>query len=599
MTIKRLLGSAPSQVSTNKNLGGMAFQDAADVTQVNVQQTTNTTNEGPSLLLDFANSKTLDPRITFSRPTTATYYNGVTTALAEQNLLTYSTTFNATYWTALNATNTLSQTDPNGGTTACLFTPTAQYGGLFIPTSALPVNGTTYTISFWAKAGTSTNTLQVFANGPNVSYGSYTPTSTWTQYTFTFTPSGTAVSGFFIAQDRNASGFGSTFLAFPQLEQRASATAYNATTTTALTNYIPALQTAASGVARFDCNPTTGESLGLLIEEQRINLILQSAFASGWTYTTATGTLASDIAPDGTQTAILLTEDTSTGEHRVYQGPTTTAVATTASVYAKANSRTWLSIRIQDSGGASRYAFFNLANGTLGTVQTNLTATITSVGNGWYRCSASVSTAFAGTNNIVFNLCSADATYSYAGNGWGSVYLWGAQLEAGTFPTSYISTVASQVTRSQDYAYVGGNIVSANNGTLYAKFSQIQNVIPSYAILGSGVGPWTSYFRNIGSNIWGWGDSTSDRYALPFIPSPTYQAAIAWNSSTLTVTGTINSVNPVVTGFSGSFSSSPTVNNLYLMCFGNSANPIGNGWLKKVTYFPIALSSAELQEMTA
>jgi len=44
----------------------------------------------PSLNLDFSNSKVLDPRITFTRASTATYYNGVTTAKAEENLLLYS-----------------------------------------------------------------------------------------------------------------------------------------------------------------------------------------------------------------------------------------------------------------------------------------------------------------------------------------------------------------------------------------------------------------------------------------------------------------------------------------------------------------------------
>ena len=47
----------------------------------------------PTLNLDFANSATVDPRITFVRNSTATYYDGKTTAMAEQNLLLYSNTF--------------------------------------------------------------------------------------------------------------------------------------------------------------------------------------------------------------------------------------------------------------------------------------------------------------------------------------------------------------------------------------------------------------------------------------------------------------------------------------------------------------------------
>ena len=47
----------------------------------------------PSLLLDFANSKRLDPRITFTRASTARYYDGSTVAKAEENLFVRSQEF--------------------------------------------------------------------------------------------------------------------------------------------------------------------------------------------------------------------------------------------------------------------------------------------------------------------------------------------------------------------------------------------------------------------------------------------------------------------------------------------------------------------------
>jgi len=73
----------------------------------------------PSLNLDFANSKALDPRITFSRTSNATYYDGYTTVKAEENLVKYSQDFNNAYWLKEAATVTANSTSaPDGTTTA-------------------------------------------------------------------------------------------------------------------------------------------------------------------------------------------------------------------------------------------------------------------------------------------------------------------------------------------------------------------------------------------------------------------------------------------------------------------------------------------------
>ena len=77
----------------------------------------------PSLVLDFANTKQLDPRITFARPTTATYYDGKTVAKAEENLLKYSQEFNNAAWTKQNATvtaNSIAAPDGNQPANGCI-----------------------------------------------------------------------------------------------------------------------------------------------------------------------------------------------------------------------------------------------------------------------------------------------------------------------------------------------------------------------------------------------------------------------------------------------------------------------------------------------
>ena len=79
----------------------------------------------PALLLDFANTKKLDPRITFTRASTATYYDGKTNAKAEENLLVRSQEFDNAIWAKTTTTvTTNSFVAPD--TTASARSPTAQ-----------------------------------------------------------------------------------------------------------------------------------------------------------------------------------------------------------------------------------------------------------------------------------------------------------------------------------------------------------------------------------------------------------------------------------------------------------------------------------------
>ena len=108
----------------------------------------------PSLLLDFANTKKLDSRVTFTRTTTATYYDGVTTAMAEQNLILESQALNSSSWSRGSTTvSDNSVAAPDGTTTAS--TATTSAAGSSLRTIAITVQpSTTYTFSFFALRGT-------------------------------------------------------------------------------------------------------------------------------------------------------------------------------------------------------------------------------------------------------------------------------------------------------------------------------------------------------------------------------------------------------------------------------------------------------------
>ena len=234
------------------------------------------------------------------------------------------------------------------------------------------------------------------------------------------------------------------------------------------------LQTAAIDVPRFDHNPTTGESLGLLVEEQRTNLLVQSEnFGTTWATSGllafgSGSTLNALAAPDGQTTADLITENTSNSQHNVNQTSTTTG-AKRFSVFAKQGpgARLLRLIDFNATDGAQAETYFNLSTGAV----VSGPGAIQALPNGWYRCSIQSTTTVTSTYYIT--LASNSSTFSYTGDGTSGIYLWGAQLEAGAFPTSYIPTTTAAATRSADVASIGSSAFTSfynqTEGTVFAE----------------------------------------------------------------------------------------------------------------------------------
>ncbi|NBW17403.1 MAG: hypothetical protein EBR82_56425, partial [Caulobacteraceae bacterium] len=459
------------------SIPGMRVYNAATSSWSTIQQgITNTQTDEPtirpSLLLDFANTERLDPRVTFVRTTTATYYDGVTTAMAEQNLLTYSQDFSNAAWIPIAMTITTdSTTAPDGSSTADTITPTTTntYHRINQPIPG-STTGLTVTYSVYVKANgynyialresASVGGAAVFNLSAGGSVAGYylNPTyvsgavitdvgNGWFRISAQFFAVSSQSIGIYVLNSWTSgdpqgvsfagNGTSGVYLWGAQVEVRSSVTAYTATTTQAITNYIPVLQTAAAGVARFDHNPTTGESLGLLIEEQRTNVFTYSADFSDsiWAKGNSSVTANTIVAPDGTLTGDKLVENTATGSHNIVQNYTGTATLT-SSVYAKPAGRSAFVMNGGNQSGVA--ATFDVSAGTVSNVGGAVTGTsITSVGNGWYRCSMTWSnTSTVGLGIFLVSGGSA----SYTGDGFSGLYLWGAQLEAGSFATSYIPT---------------------------------------------------------------------------------------------------------------------------------------------------------------
>jgi len=591
----------------------------------------------PSLNLDFANTKRLDPRITFTRSTTASYYDGVTTAKAEENLIVDSENFRgaANNFVPLNlvASGVADvHTAPDGTTTADALTPTTTNAGHRVRYGIASEN--TYTFSVFVKpnglnyvaiSDTTNITNSIIFNITSGSEAIQSTNGTATNGSITQSTNGywriSATIPFtaqgphlLVMQDATTYSYAGDdtngiYVWGAQLEQRSAVTAYTPTTTQPITNYIPVLQTAASGVARFDHNPTTGESLGLLVEEQRTNLLTYSEEFdnAAWTKYESSITPNTIVSSSGILSADKLVETTTSAMHFVRSNITSViGVTYTSSIYLKASERTSVVVIHWDGlnfGGVS----VNLLTGVLSTPPSDLSisdmsaaSTVTNVGNGWYRVSISRAQQSTTTTQLRISLQN-EGNGVYTGDGYSGVYIWGAQLEAGAFPTSYIPTTSATVTRNADAASMTGTNFSSwfNNaeGTIYTDYKFLNTQPDNY------------------STIFEVDDGTSNnrifaRYPnysgieSQIISSGSGQASLNLNFSQAQKIALAYKVNDFAACRAGGSLTTDTFGTVPLglnaFYIGDSGSAVYmNGTIKKIAYYPSRLSNAQLQALTS
>ena len=590
---------------------------------------------GSALYVNFLAGAQLDSRITFSRGSNATRVDATGKIVyAPANLLLYSQDFDNSAWVKTGATiSPNTTTAPDGTSSADALVEDASTGNHWLFQSL--GTAAAHSFSVYLKAGIrSWAALRVSLTGPVVSYA-YFNLSTgvvgtvaagltatispagdgWYRCTIFGTLAGSipvliaAASADGVTTYTGTNGASGVFLWGAQLEP----VTYQTTPST----YVATTASAYYG-PRFDYDPVTLAPKGLLIEEARTNLLTYSDQFdnAAWIKLNATVTANGTASPDGTTNADKLVEDATNSVHIVYQGPAFAGSTTyTVSLFAKAAERSKLDVFCNGISATATNLFevtFDLSNGTF--LATQGTATITPFGNGWYRCTVTNTYAVIGTSaNIQLRLNNGTTT-SYAGTPGFGMFLWGAGLEAGSFATSYIPTVASTVTRSADVATMTGTNFSSwynqSEGSFVVSYSRIQTVDTSAMVLE--VKP-TSI-------------STTDRINISNsnLTDPRFQVFVGGVSQldTTTTFGTL----PVGTGVnaalayksgdnaavrngsapvtSASTFTAPSYTNMQIggtdnSIFGAAATTLLNGHIRQIAYYNTRLPNAQLQTLTA
>ena len=370
------------------------------------------------------------------------------------------------------------------------------------------------------------------------------------------------------------------------------------------------LRTASANVARFDHNPVTGESLGLLVEEQRSNLLLRSEEFGNAAWSKSNVTVDSDVvvAPDGTLTGNKVVENTTSAVHVVAQNLSVTSGTTyTVSGFIKKAERGFALIALIN-GFPTTSIQINLTTGVVSTgTGTPLNAFSQDVGNGWFRVGFSL--VANSTTNAAANFYTSNngewATRIYLGDGYSGIFIWGASLEQGAFPTSYIPTVASQVTRSADSASMTGTNFSewyrADEGTLYADYVATQtNIGTVVSVASTGNTNPLGIFENwAGTNVRVGIPAVAflDSSGVAITANTQYKTAFAIKSGDFASSTNASTVQTS----SGDYPS--YVNNAISLTIGGPSSAGSfqyvNSTIKKLAYYPARLTNEQLQALTS
>lgn len=379
------------------------------------------------------------------------------------------------------------------------------------------------------------------------------------------------------------------------LDPRITLTRTGATATRV--NSTGVIEGVAADTPRFDFNPITLVCRGLLIEQTQENLLTHSGDFSNAVWTASGGSKSSvtETNPDATTAGVLFTEDAALSLHTVSRARSfVSGVLFTYSVFVKTNGRNVIEVGAGNTGTWGGRVRFNIALGTI--LASTGSGTITPFPDGWFRCTVTGtagSTASTTLNVRGFDLVANSATYT--GDGVSGFYVWGAQFEQNSFPTSYIPTDAATATRNADVATMTGtnfsDWYSAGAGGVVVR------VLPSTVI---GTRPAIQFDDNTANEIIALrGNTTNPELSIVDGGSPQAQidaGTIAANTAyNLGGAWNTNNCAAAVNGGAAVTDTSATIPTVTQARLGSDGTNFLNGHLQTVRYWPQRLIDTEVQ----
>ena len=604
----------------------------------------------PIFTLDAANAGRLDSRISYTRSTTGSFY-GKDKHLSSDNLLLQSSNFITSWFpNGINGTPTGGQGDPAGGTDGFTVVEDSAVGAVHRIFQAANASGDlAFTVYAKQNSGTRYLTLTLFnannnwtaatfdlaGGSPATGSGSSSvfssvsatqsasgngyykctikATGALAGYVYIYLGSSTAApTGTYGSVTHTGDGTSSIDIAFASLSTT-GATDYNATTTQLHRAYAPTLQTAAINAPRFEfsasdsASAAMGESLGLLVEGSSTNLLPYSSDASQLSGVKNEVESNAAIAPDGTLTADKMRVDDAVGTGnslRIGTWSVTSGQKYTISYYAKAAELGFIVINFRNlnSAFASAHAYYNLNTGTVDANSGLDSYGMESCGNGWYRCWATATATATATGTYYLWAVNDAAGTPIDRDGYSGVLIWGGQIENQSFPSSYIATSGSTVTRAADSAAIAVSDLGLTSGQDVSIITEANwgdptdNPYGRFALaLATDGNNRIAFYNNNGQNGSGWVRYSGSDSAF-FNPGTT-----SGGYAKLGISAAMNSFNYAFNGTAGTEDTAGVVPEYTELEIGS--NGIGtqqlDGHIKRVAVYGQSLSSTELAAVTS